>query len=223
MKDPDQPLRKKLGAGARRAGRRAGEALETLDYRRPKYPHDTHPALVPGIGIDDQRRSYGIDKVVLLVAGVLTVAFVIWGVLGPEQVAAVADTAFTWVTFNISWLFNITAAVILVAMLTLAFSPYGRIPLGKDGEQTEFSTFAWISMLFAAGLGIGVLFFGPSEPLVYYTSPPPLTNEPETTEAMHYSLGQTFFHWGFHAWAIYALVGGEELSLTLPTAADGCC
>ncbi|WP_258934690.1 BCCT family transporter [Nesterenkonia pannonica] len=63
-------------------------------------------------------------------------------------------------------------------------------------------------MLFAAGLGIGVLFFGPSEPLDYYTDPPPMTNEAETTEALHYSLGQTFYHWGFHAWAIYALVGG---------------
>ncbi|WP_246126155.1 BCCT family transporter [Nesterenkonia populi] len=182
--------------------------LRTLDYRRPNYPHDTHPALVPGIGIDEQRRRYSVDKLVLIIAGVLTVAFVIWGLAAPEQVSSVADAAFTWVTFNISWLFNISAAIILVVMLGLAFSPYGRIPLGKDDEVPEFSTFAWISMLFAAGLGIGVLFFGPSEPLDYYTSPPPLTNEAETTEALHYSLGQTFYHWGFHAWAIYALVGG---------------
>lgn len=203
-----QSRNRKIAEEARRKGRQAGRTLRTLDYRRPDYPHNIHPALVPGIGIDEQRRRYSIDKLVLVVAGVLTVAFVIWGVAAPEQVASVADTAFTWVTYNISWLFNITAAVILVIMLGLAFSPYGRIPLGKDDEEPEFSTFAWISMLFAAGLGIGVLFFGPSEPLGYFTSPPPMTHEAESTEALHYSLGQTFYHWGFHAWAIYALVGG---------------
>ncbi|TLP98615.1 hypothetical protein FEF26_04250 [Nesterenkonia salmonea] len=204
----EPPSRRTVGTEARRAGRRAGEAFETLDYRRPKYPHNIHPALVPGIGIDEQRRRYGIDKIVFFVAGALTVAFVLWGVINPAQVGTVADSAFTWVTYNISWLFIITAAVILIAMLSLALSRYGRIPLGTDGEKPEFSTFAWISMLFAAGLGIGVLFFGPSEPLTYFTSPPPMTNEAESTEAMHYSLGQTFYHWGFHAWAIYALVGG---------------
>ncbi len=204
----EPPSRKTVGTEARRAGRRAGEAFETLDYRRPKYPHNIHPALVPGIGIDEQRRRYGIDKIVFFVAGALTVAFVLWGVINPAQVGSVAGSAFTWVTFNISWLFVITAAVILIAMLSLAISRYGRIPLGTDGESPEFSTFAWISMLFAAGLGIGVLFFGPSEPLTYFTSPPPMTHEAESTEAMHYSLGQTFYHWGFHAWAIYALVGG---------------
>ncbi|TLP74215.1 BCCT family transporter [Nesterenkonia sphaerica] len=204
----EPPSRRTVGGEARRAGRRAGEAFETLDYRRPKYPHNMHPALVPGIGIDEQRRRYGIDKVVFFVAGTLTVAFVLWGVTRPAQVSAAADAAFTWVTYNISWLFIITAAVILIAMLTLAVSRYGRIPLGTDGETPEFSTFAWISMLFAAGLGIGVLFFGPSEPLTHFTAPPPLTHEAESTEALHYSLGQTYFHWGFHAWAIYALVGG---------------
>ena len=208
----DQRTRRgKISEKARRAGveaRRAGKALETLDYRRPKYPHNIHPALVPGIGIDEQRRRYGIDRIVFVVAGLLTVGFVIWGVASPESVADVADTAFTWVTYNLSWLFIITAAVILVAMLALAFSHYGKIPLGKDGEEPEFSTFAWIAMLFAAGLGIATLFFGPYEPLTYFQSPPPGTHEAGSTEALHHSLGQTFFHWGFHAWAMYALVGG---------------
>src|SRR5699024_7815290 len=72
----------------------------------------------------------------------------------------------------------------------------------------EFSTFSWVAMLFAAGIGIGVLFFGPSEPLTYFISPPPLTNDPETTEALHGAMAQTYFHWGFHARALYALVGG---------------
>ena len=192
------------------AGRvsRAGESLGALDYQRPKYPHDTHPALVPGISIDEQRRRYGLGKMVFVVAGTLTVAFVAWGVVAPENVSAVAGTAFDWATRNVGWLFNAVAIVVLVSLLVLAFSPYGKIPLGKDGEDVEFSTFAWVAMLFAAGIGIGVLFFGPSEPLTYFVNPPPRTNDPESVEAMHRAMAQTYFHWGFHAWAMYALVGG---------------
>ena len=63
-------------------------------------------------------------------------------------------------------------------------------------------------MLFAAGLGICVMFWGPSEPLTYFITPPPLTNDPESVEALHQALAQTYYHWGFHAWAMYALVGG---------------
>lgn len=179
-----------------------------LDYERPSYPHGTHPALVPGISLDEQRRRYSLGKTVFTLAGVLTVAFVIWGVLDPEGVARVSATAYDWSTRYLGWLFNLVAIVVLFAMLAVALSNYGRIPLGKDGEKPEYSTFSWVAMLFAAGLGIGVLFWGPSEPLAYYLNPPPLTNEPETVEALHHALAQTYFHWGFHAWAIYSLVGG---------------
>ncbi|QIM18213.1 BCCT family transporter [Leucobacter coleopterorum] len=182
--------------------------LGSLDYRLPKYPHDTHPILVPGIAIDEQRRRYRVDKLVFAIAGSLTVAFVIWGVASPDSVAAVSQTAFNWSTNNLGWMFNAVAIVVLIALLGLAFSKYGKIPLGKDGDKPEFSTFSWTAMLFAAGLGVAVLFWGPSEPLGYFISPPPLTHEPETVEAMHGALAQMYYHWGFHAWAIYALVGG---------------
>jgi choline/carnitine/betaine transport len=182
--------------------------LGKIDPMHPTYPHDRHPALIPGISIDEQRRRYGVDKLVFAVAGGLTVGFVIWGVVAPDSVASVAQTAFGWATRNVGWLFNSVAVVVLVSMLVLAFSPYGRIPLGKDGEDVEFSTFAWVAMLFAAGIGIGVIFWGPSEPLAYFNDPPPLTNEAGSVEAMHRAMAQTYFHWGFHAWAMYALVGG---------------
>ncbi|PDP89499.1 choline transporter [Glycomyces fuscus] len=183
-------------------------AFGSLDYHHPKYPHDTHPVLVPGISIDDQRRRYQVDWLVFAIAGSLTVSFVIWGIWSPGSVAGVAETAFYWSTDNLGWMFNVVAIVVLVATVGIALSPYGRIPLGKDGERPEFSTFSWTAMLFAAGLGVAVLFWGPSEPLGYFTSPPPLTNEPESVEAMHTALAQMYYHWGFHAWAIYALVGG---------------
>lgn len=216
-KDGEKPDHRKKG----RKGKKDNEAVSasptrpghstfgSLDYRNPKYPHGTHPVLVPGIAIDEQRRRYRIDWLVFAIAGSLTVAFVVWGIWAPGSVAAVAETAFYWSTDHLGWMFNVVAIVVLVATVGIALSPYGKIPLGKDGERPEFSTFSWTAMLFAAGLGVAVLFWGPSEPLGYFISPPPMTDEPESVEAMHTALAQMYYHWGFHAWAIYALVGGS--------------
>lgn len=196
------------GDALRRSARRTEDALSSLDYRVPKYPHDTHPALVPGIGIDEQRRRYSVSRFVLALAGTLTVAFVVWGVTSPDTVATAAQAAYDWATSTLGWMFNLVAVVVLVALLGIALSPYGKIPLGKEGEEPEFGTFSWTAMLFAAGLGVAVLFWGPAEPLTYFITPPPLTNEAETVDALHYAFAQTYFHWGFHAWAIYAVIGG---------------
>ncbi|MGO2111277.1 MAG: BCCT family transporter, partial [Pseudoclavibacter sp.] len=201
---PGRPAAQPAPSPATKPRRRIG----SLDFQNPKYPHDTHPVLVPGISIDEQRRRYRVDWLVFAIAGTLTVAFVIWGLISPGSVAEVAQAAFTWSTNNLGWMFNIVAIVVLISLLVLAFSRYGRIPLGKEGEKPEFSTFSWTAMLFAAGLGVAVLFWGPSEPLGYFISPPPLTNEPESVEAIHGAMAQMYYHWGFHAWAIYALVGG---------------
>lgn len=96
-----------------------------------------------------------------------------------------AGAALEWVTTYFGWLFNALAAIVLLFMLVVGFTRFGHIPLGLDGEKPEFSRFSWISMLFAAGMGIGLLFFGPFEPMQYYLEPPPGTVEPETREAMH--------------------------------------
>ena len=193
---------------SKRAKQRKFSGSGRLSRRLLAYPHNRHPVLVPGIAIDEQRRRYKIDKLVFVIAGSLASAFVIWGIWSPTSVASVAETAFSWSTNNLGWMFNTVAIVVLIALVGMALSPYGKIPLGKDGEKPEFSTFNWTAMLFAAGLGVAVLFWGPAEPLEYFISPPPLTNEPESVEAMHRAFAQTYYHWGFHAWAIYALVGG---------------
>ena len=208
MNEDDPMTRGRRAGSAEKAPRRSGELLANLDYSRPRYPHNIHPALVPGIAIDEQRRQYSVDKLVFLVAGALAVGFVIWGIVDTASVSVVANAAYAWTMSHLGWLFNAVATVVLISLLALALSRYGSIPLGKDGERPEFSTFSWVAMLFAAGLGIGVMFWGPSEPLTYFITPPPLTNEPESVEAMHQALAQTYYHWGFHAWAMYALVGG---------------
>lgn len=172
------------------------------------YPHDIHPGLVPGISVDDQRNSFGVDRFVFSVTAALIVAFIAWGIISPDSVAATADTAFSWAMVNASWLLNVVMMVGIGATVYLACSRFGRIRLGTDDEEPEFSRFSWVAMMFGAGIGVGIFFFGPSEPLSYYLTPPPHTVDPETPEALHQAMAQSHFHWAVAAWALYALVGG---------------
>lgn len=172
------------------------------------YPANMHPGLVPGFSVEELQYRFGLDKLVFGVNAVLIIAFVIWGVTNPETVSSVSSTALSWGLENFGWLFNVILVVCIIVMLGVAMSRYGNIKLGKDDEEPEYSRFSWVAMMFAAGIGVGIFFFGPSEPLEFYHSPPPLTVEPHTEEALHRAVAQADFHWGFSPWALYALVGG---------------
>lgn len=171
------------------------------------YPHAIHPAVVPGVSVEDQKVRYGIDRWIVGIVGASIMAFVVWGVLDPQAVLASSTTALTWVMVNLGWVFSALAIGLLLFLLVLAFSRYGRIPLGLDGEKPEYSTASWAAMLFGAGIGIGIIFFGPFEPMTYYLSPRPGAYEPASMEAINGALAQAALHWGFNAWAIYAIVG----------------
>lgn len=183
------------------------DAHPMLKKIEENYPHDIHPGLVPGISIDEQRVKYGTDRLVFGIAAALIIAFIAWGVISTESLKSVSDAALSWVVANTGWLFTSLVSLVLLFMIYLGFSKYGRIPLGVDGEKPEYSKFSWIAMMFSAGMGIGLFFFGPYEPLTYFISPAPGTADPETREALHKAMAQTIFHWGLHAWAVYALVG----------------
>ncbi|WP_308608201.1 BCCT family transporter [uncultured Corynebacterium sp.] len=172
------------------------------------YPANMHPGLVPGFSVEELKYKFGLDKLVFGVNAVLIIAFVIWGVTSPETVSSVSSAALSWGLENFGWLFNVILVVCIIVMLGVAMSRYGNIKLGKDDEEPEYSRFSWVAMMFAAGIGVGIFFFGPSEPLEFYHSPPPLTVEPHTEEALHRAVAQADFHWGFSPWALYALVGG---------------
>ncbi|GAA2046681.1 BCCT family transporter [Yaniella flava] len=189
------------------------------------YPGDVHPGLLSGVGIDDKQRNFRIDKTIFAVAGSLIVAFVAWGIFAPESVGTVADMAFTWSMENMGWLLNLAMGVGLFVMLYVAFGKYSKIKLGKDDEKPQFSRFSWVAMMFGAGLGVGLFFYGPSEPLAYFVDPPPHTEaaQQETVnnmqeaaggeaqinrEAIHQGVSQASYHWGLHIWSMYALVGG---------------
>ena len=177
------------------------------DDTTASYPHDTHPGLVPGVSVEEQRVRYRTDKITFGVAGALIVGFVVWGAVSTETLTQVASSALTGVVTYGGWIFTLLAAVVLLFLLYVGFSRYGRIPLGKDGETPAYSMGSWIAMLFAAGMGVGLIFFGVYEPITYYMTPPPGRAEAETYQAMHSAMAQTIFHWGLQAWAIYALVG----------------
>ena len=174
----------------------------------PQYPHDLHPGLVRGIDVGEQRNRFGLDKVVFTVTAVAIVSFIAWGVLAPESVSAVSATAFDWAIVNAGWLLNITMALGLIVMIYIGFSRLGRIRLGTDDSEPEYSRFSWVAMMFGAGIGVGIFFYGPSEPLAYFVSPPPHTVEAGTPAAVHQAVAQAHFHWGLSPWAMYALVGG---------------
>lgn len=118
-----------------------------------------------------------------------------------------ATSALNGVMGNFGWLYVIAATVFTVFVIVVAFSRFGRIPLGRDGEEPQFKTASWISMMFSTGMGIGLVFYGVGEPLFFYMSPPPGTVEGQTPEAMTTAMGTTLFHWTLYPWAMYAIVG----------------
>lgn len=152
-------------------------------------------------------KREGLDKVVFFAAGILAVAFVVWGFVSPETLGSVAGTLLTGVMDNFGWLFVIAATIFTIFVIVVAVSKFGRIPLGKDDEKPEFKTSSWIAMMFATGMGIGLVFSAVGEPLFFYMSPPPNTVDGSTAEAMGTSMGTTLFHWTLYPWAMYAIVG----------------
>jgi glycine betaine transporter len=140
---------------------------------------------------------------VLVISMVLCAAIGIWGVWQPAQMsgAALAFTGFA--LDSLDWLFMAACTLFLALAVFLAFGSYGRIKLGADDEEPEFDTVSWLAMLFAGGMGSGILFWGVAEPVYHFYSPP--GEEGLTLEAARTAFAITNLHWGLHAWSIYAV------------------
>ncbi|MEU1986016.1 BCCT family transporter [Nocardia sp. NPDC019395] len=159
----------------------------------------------PGGGRPARKR--GIDWLIFGITSIGALAFVVWGALDQDGLATVAANAQSWVITNTGWLFVLVATSFVVFVIWLALSRYGKIPLGADDETPEFRTVSWIAMMFSAGMGIGLMFWGVAEPLTHFTSPPPGTAEAGSSEAAEVAMATTLFHWTLHPWAIYAVAG----------------
>ena len=166
--------------------------------------HETEEAHASSGGL---ARGPQTDRVVFGVTAALTLAFVIWGAVATDSLGDISADMLDWTMHNGGWAFVLAASGFVIFSLWLAFSRYGKITLGKEGEEPEFKTVSWVAMMFSAGMGIGLMFYGVSEPLTHFSSPPPATDPADDAARMSTSMATTLFHWTLHPWAIYAVVG----------------
>ena len=166
-----------------------------------------HPALEPSTEDLGGEQPGRLDRVVFGITAVVSIAFVAWGVLAPTILNSASQSGLSWVVDNTGWLFALAATGFVFFVLWLAASRFGAIPLGRDGEEPEFSSVSWVAMMFSAGMGIGLMFYGAAEPLSHYLSPPPGTGEAGNANGVRTAMATTLFHWGLHPRAIYAVVG----------------
>ena len=157
-------------------------------------------------------RDLSLDKVTFGVAAALAIAFLVWGVVDSEGMGTTTGELLGWLETTFGWLFILVSASFLLFSAYLAVTRYGNIRLGPDDSEPEFSTFSWVSMMFATGMGIGLMFWGVAEPLTYLTatdasSIPPGRGDPSTPDSARVAMEYAFFHWGFHPWAMYAVIG----------------
>lgn len=142
----------------------------------------------------------------VFIPAVIVIALVVIGTISnPERAGIFFSDLLADVTTNFGWFYMLAVAIFLVFIVTVAISKWGEIKLGPDHSEPEYSFVEWFAMLFSAGYGIALLFFGVAEPVLHYASPPTAT--PETIDAARQAMQIAFFHWGFHIWAIYGLVG----------------
>ncbi|HKM36726.1 MAG TPA: choline BCCT transporter BetT [Thiopseudomonas sp.] len=150
------------------------------------------------------QRSGTINPPVFFGSAILIAALVLFASLFPQVAQDFFGTMQAWIIENVSWFYILAVALILLSTLFLAFSRYGDIKLGPDHSTPDYSSTSWFAMLFSAGMGIGLMFFGVAEPVMHFIAPP--VGDPNTVEAAKEAMKLTFFHWGLHAWAIYAVV-----------------
>jgi glycine betaine transporter len=135
----------------------------------------------------------------------ITLFISLWGAISPGSLENISGMIMTYISVHFGWYYLLIVSLFVVFCLYLIFSPYGKIRLGKAEDRPEFSYPTWFAMLFSAGMGIGLVFYGVASPVSHYINTPPIA-EPGTTEALEDALRLTFFHYGIHAWAIYAVI-----------------
>ncbi|MDS0280712.1 BCCT family transporter [Haloarcula onubensis] len=181
----------------------AGEMSDGLQVELFHPESDREPG-------DTNWQKYGFDvhPVVFPVALAIIALFIAVTILLGDT----ASEAYTWLFNTIGstfgWFYLLAVNVFIVVLLFFAFSKYGKIKIGGVEAEKEFSDFSWMAMLFSAGMGIGLMFFSVTEPMFYFNTPPSFFGaEAGTGGAAAAAMAQTFFHWGFHPWAVYGLVG----------------
>jgi len=146
-----------------------------------------------------------LNPVVFFGSSIVIVLFALWAMIDTETADQAVGALLNWVSVNFGWYYFLTVVIYLVFVIVIAASRFGDIKLGPDHSQPQFNVISWAAMLFAAGIGIDLLFYCIYEPLVMYTNPP--VGEGETLESARQAMELTFLHWGVSGWGIYTLVG----------------
>ncbi|MFC3283965.1 BCCT family transporter [Litchfieldella rifensis] len=152
----------------------------------------------------------GVDRTMAIASIAMVVAFVLFSVLQPVLANSIYQGVKQFIEQELGWYYILTVNVVLIVVIGIIVSPYGKLRLGRDNERPEFSNFTWFAMLFSAAVGTGLLFWSIAEPLSHLQGNPFIAMagvEPHTMEAAQTALRITIFHWGLHGWAIYILVG----------------
>ncbi|TWI57856.1 BCCT family transporter [Halalkalibacter nanhaiisediminis] len=143
---------------------------------------------------------------VLIISAIIVGLFVLWGALSPGSLESASGQGLGWMIENFGWFYMLSTAFFVFFVIVIAISPFGRLRLGKPDERPQYSWFSWIGMLFAAGIGVGFVFWGVAEPVLYYLDTP-MGYTPETPEAAVAGLRYAVYHWALHPWAIFSIVG----------------
>jgi glycine betaine transporter len=144
-------------------------------------------------------------KSVFIISLLLTLTFIIWGVFFTDNLAHVTNIIYNGSIDYLGWVYLGATLFFVFFSVYLLFSKYGDIRLGKKTDRPDFNTASWLAMLFGAGMGIGIVYWGVAEPVTHYTNPP--YGEPYTVDAANTAMKYTFFHWGLDPWAIYTVIG----------------
>lgn len=186
----------------------ATSATSQLQDMLTNKEFDPSAAALPVEAEEDDKFGPGgidspIDWSIVGIAGLLIAAFVAWGLVAPESFGSFSSNALNFVVTNFGWAYVLFGTIFVIFVICIAASKFGTIRLGKINEEPEFSTVSWIAMMFAAGMGIGLMFYGASEPLNYFKNGVPGHGEHEVGTSM----ATAMFHWTLHPWAVYAIVG----------------
>lgn len=198
----------KVEREARRKAIRERDRLVGLQITPTASVEDDAPRREPG---DDNWSGFGFDlhPHVTFVSSFVLIAFILLTLMFHDQADAFFDDAIAFITGTMGWFMILAVNLFIIAGLYFGLSKFGTIRIGGVDAKPEFSTLGWYAMLLSAGMGIGLMFWSVGEPMFHYQSPSPMFGalQPDSPEAAQAAMGVTYFHWGIHPWAIYAMVG----------------
>ncbi|WP_425484324.1 BCCT family transporter [Halobacillus locisalis] len=154
---------------------------------------------------DPMKKQLG--NPVFLISSLVVLLLVVLGAVNPEGFGEVAGTLFNFTTVNFGWFYLLSVFGFVLFLVGLALSKYGKIKLGPQDSKPEYPFFTWIGMLFSAGFGAGLVFWGVAEPMSHFFETPFTGLEAQTEEAARIAMGYAFFHWGVNQWSVFAIVG----------------